>query len=438
MPSPWHIDVSARFPRPDDIVTTLVIAPDFLSHYQPMAAIADALRRSGERVIIATGNAMQPFVARDGFEWRRLDLAAGSNDGVASAIAHDRGDPSSLERFIAATRQGFVATLAFQAAKRSHELLWNPIEVGRAIRTLLEDAEPEHVLVDQVSLVSTLGLLASGRPFTTVVPGHPTQLPVGDEQYGSATTWPQALRPDADELDALARQVERINADVTDAFNGALAQLAPSAAPVDHAFAAHGELVAFHWESDLHDPVRRARLPEHVDLGPLVRQEELPDDYAAVVAGDRPLVVVALGTFLVHRHDVLASAIRAVELAGARAVVAIGDHDPESLGPVPDDWVLARRIPQVALLRHADCIISHGGNGSVQEALAAGVGQVLLPMSTDQMAIAADLERADRAVAADPNRLDVDDLADRLSAVIEHGAWSRTPSSVGELVSRRR
>jgi UDP:flavonoid glycosyltransferase YjiC (YdhE family) len=55
------------------------------------------------------------------------------------------------------------------------------------------------------------------------------------------------------------------------------------------------------------------------------------------------------------------------------------------------------------MLRSADLMIHHGGNNSVQECLAAGVRQLVLPMSTDQFANAADLEHAGFAVAASPN-----------------------------------
>ncbi len=55
------------------------------------------------------------------------------------------------------------------------------------------------------------------------------------------------------------------------------------------------------------------------------------------------------------------------------------------------------------MLRTADLAIHHGGNDSVQECLAAGVRQLILPMSTDQFANAADLERAGLAVATSPN-----------------------------------
>jgi zeaxanthin glucosyltransferase len=415
-------------------MTTLVLAPDFYSHYQPLAAIAAALRRRGERVVVATGPSMGAVADRDGLEWRHLQLAAGSNDGVAAARTHDPGDAGSLDAFIEATRQGFVATLRLQAEKRSRELLWNPVEVGGTILRLLDEVEPDHVVVDQVSLVSTLGLVASGRPFTTVVPGHPTQLPVAGEAYGDAIAWPDALAPDPADLVELAATVRRVNERVTAEFNDALAQLAPAVTPIADAFACHGDRVAYHWEEELHDPARAPHLPaRRADLGPLVRAEVLPPEFAEVVAGRRPLVVVAFGTFLVHRRDVLDLAVRAVERAGARAVVALGPHHPDALGPLPSEWLVAPRIPQVALLEHADLLISHGGNGSVQEALRAGVAQLVMPMSTDQMAVAADLERCGRALAADPNGTTVEELTTAVERLLGRPRPAPVPARIDEL-----
>jgi UDP:flavonoid glycosyltransferase YjiC (YdhE family) len=418
-------------------VTTIVLSPDFLSHYQPLGAIAKELHRRGERVVIATGHTMRPFVEADGLQWCHLDLAAGSNDGIAAAATHDRSEPAALNAFIDATRRGFVATLEFQASKRSRELLWNPIEVGHRIRGLLDEYEPDRILVDQVSLVSTLGVYATGRPFITVVPGHPTQLPVGDELYGNAWKWPDALHPSPDELATLRTTVSRVNASVTEIFNTALEALSTTARAVDDAFAVHGEQVLYHWESELHDPHRIAQLPaRHLDLGPLVRNESLPAEYRAVADGKHPLVMIALGTFLVHRHDVLRAALRAVERTCARAVVAIGDHDPASFGPVPDDWVLARRVPQVALMPFAHCMISHGGNGSTQEALAAGTHHIMIPMSTDQMAIAADLVRVGRGHAADPNNLDIASLADTIEHTLTLDRSEPATSHLNQLATR--
>ncbi len=64
--------------------------------------------------------------------------------------------------------------------------------------------------------------------------------------------------------------------------------------------------------------------------------------------------------------------------------MAIGDQQPGVLGPIPDDWLVRASLPQVALLRHANLLVTHGGNNSVTEALTHGVPMLVLPFSTDQ------------------------------------------------------
>jgi UDP:flavonoid glycosyltransferase YjiC (YdhE family) len=63
------------------------------------------------------------------------------------------------------------------------------------------------------------------------------------------------------------------------------------------------------------------------------------------------------------------------------------------------------------MLRSADLIVHHGGNNSVQESLAAGVRQVVLPFSTDQFSNAADLERIGAADVLPPNEASAAELA---------------------------
>jgi len=63
------------------------------------------------------------------------------------------------------------------------------------------------------------------------------------------------------------------------------------------------------------------------------------------------------------------------------------------------------------MLRGADLIVHHGGNNSAQEALAAGVRQLVLPFSTDQFSNGADLERIGAACVLSPNEATAADLA---------------------------
>lgn len=395
-------------------MSLLVISPEYASHYAPLAVLAGHTRARGERVVVATGPSLRARVDADGFEWRPLRLGAGSNDGVVA-------DGPAIQSFIAATRAGPVATIRCQALDRERDLLWNPERVAGEIGALCTELDPDDVLVDHVSFGSTLAMHATGRPYTTLVPGHPSQLPVGAERYGIPAQWPSCLAPDPLELDELERLVDRVTSAFTDRWNMALAAVAPQKRPVDDAFRVHGRRVLYNSVAALHLAARSEQLPiDHHFVGPLVRSEELPDALRSWLdrTDDRPYVYVALGTFLSHRSDVLATIAGALRDVGARAAIAVGATAPHELGPLPDDWIVAPTLPQVAMLHGADVAIHHGGNNSVQESFAAGVRQLVLPMSTDQFANAADLERCGDGAIASPNDVSSADLAAMIAGLL--------------------
>ena len=395
-------------------MSLLVISPEFASHYAPLAVLAGEALAHGRPVFVATGPSLRARVEADGFEWRPLRLGAGSNAGVVT-------ESPAIRRFIAATRLGPMATIRCQALEREQDLLWNPEGVARDIAVLCADVEPDEVLVDHVSFGSTLAMYATGRPFVTLVPGHPSQLPVGNERYGIPAQWPTGMTPEPDELGALERLVDRVTDAFTARWNAALAEVAPDRPPVDDAFRVRGRRVLYNSVEGLHLATRQELLPrDHRFVGPLVRAEEMPEALGCWLdrRDDRPHAYVALGTFLSLRADVLVRIAAALRHVGARAAIAVGATNPRDLGPIPDDWIVAPTLPQVAMLRGADLAIHHGGNNSVQESLAAGVRQLVLPMSTDQFANAADLERTGAAVVAAPNTSSADDLAVTIDALL--------------------
>lgn len=402
------------------MTTLLVISPDFASHYGPLAVLARAARAGGCRVVVATGPTLRPRVEADGFEWTSLPLGAGSNDGTVAA------DPG-IVAFLAATRDGPAATIRHQALARERDLLWCPELVASRIADVVDRLRPDAVLADHVSFGSTLGLYATGRPFVTLVPGHPSQLPVAGERYGIPARWPTRLRPDPGELAALEALADQVTASLTERWNAALATVAPGRPPVADAFRVHGTRVLYNSPARFHHPGRDRYLPaDHRFVGPLVRSESLPPALARWLdpSDGRPRVYVALGTFLSRRTDVLAVIADALRTVGVRAAIAVGPTptdptaDPTAdptgrrhpLGPIPGHWLVAPTLPQVALVAGADLAITHGGNNSVQEALAAGARQILLPFSTDQFATAADLERTGGATVLAPNEMDRGEL----------------------------
>jgi MGT family glycosyltransferase len=214
------------------------------------------------------------------------------------------------------------------------------------------------------------------------------------------------MQPKADELARQEDITDRVTAKFTALWNAALQEIAPNMTPVKDAFRVHGNQVLYNSPKHYHNVEREAHLPlKHAFVGPLIREEELTQTYQTWLDAndERPTVYVALGTFLSHRDDVLKKLSHALQQTNVRVAMAIGSNLKSDFEPLPTDWLVEASLPQVGLLQGCDLIIHHGGNNSVQEALALGVRQIILPFSTDQFANASDLERSGQAFVMSPN-----------------------------------
>jgi zeaxanthin glucosyltransferase len=395
-------------------LSLLVISPDYASHLLPMATLAKAWADAGERVIVGTGPAVAPIVDRFGFEHALLRLGRGSNAGVIRPEDQPPGESDSLRAFFAATRDGMIPTLMYQADARGDDLLWEPLATATAVLRIVDRVRPDAIVVDHLAFSATLALRAARIPYADVVLGHPTAHPVGDEIYGEAVAWPPAFRPNRGAAAALRRRCAVVRDRFTGTYNDTLLTLDPTADAVPDAFAAHGATVLYNYPEALHDPARTKALPtSRAFLGSLVRPEAAGPDSAAWLDRDdpRPIVYVSFGSFLSARSDVLAKVVDALRDRPLRVALAIGSAPAAAIGPTPADWLVRTYLPQVAILEHASVAVTHAGNNSVTEALTAGVPLVALPFSTDQFAGAASTERAGLGVALDPNSVTADAIA---------------------------
>ncbi|BDZ54472.1 nucleotide disphospho-sugar-binding domain-containing protein [Agromyces marinus] len=407
-------------------MSLLVISPDYASHLLPLATIATAWRNRGERVVVASGPATSGIVEEFGFECHDLRLGRGSNPGVISADAQPADEGDSLRGFFEATRQGAVATLRYQAAERSTDLMWRPVESARATMRAVDEVRPRHVIVDHLAFSARLGLQTAGVPYGDVVLGHPSALPVGDEVYGVPPAWPRAIAPEPAELADLRRLCERVSERFAEEWNLAAAELDPGHVPVEDAFASHGPLVLYNSPAALADDDRLRLLPRHRFLGSTLRSERVDADVVEWVGRSAPYAYVSLGSFLSVRGDVLRRIADALRSLGLPAAIATGSTPAGDLGDLPADWLVRDYLPQVRLLGSAAVAVSHGGNNSVTESIGSGVPLVVLPLSTDQFAGAASVERSGFGVALDPNTATAREIADALRRMLDLPPEART------------
>lgn len=131
------------------------------------------------------------------------------------------------------------------------------------------------------------------------------------------------------------------------------------------------------------------------------------------------VVLVALGTFLSARDDVLRTVVEGVltGLPDTAVVVAAGERTAALADLAGDRAVVVPSVPQQALLEHVDAMVHHGGGNSFTECLRAGVPALLLPFSSDQFSVAYDAQRSGAGVVRDPNTLAPDDVPTALQTL---------------------
>lgn len=107
--------------------------------------------------------------------------------------------------------------------------------------------------------------------------------------------------------------------------------------------------------------------------------------------GDAPIVFTP-GSAMVHGREFFQAAMEACQLLGRRGVLLT--RYPEQLPPaLPPSVRHFDFVPFSALLPRAAALVHHGGIGTLSQGLAAGVPQLIMPMSFDQPDNARRLQR---------------------------------------------
>ena len=136
----------------------------------------------------------------------------------------------------------------------------------------------------------------------------------------------------------------------------------------------------------------RSDLPPHVHfIGPLLAEpddEFMPPRWWPELAGSKPVVLLTQGTVATGPDQLLVPAIRA--LADESVLVIATTAGPTSAlldafgGALPANVRAERFVPYAQLMPHVDLLITNGGYGTVQQALAHGVPIVVAGATEDK------------------------------------------------------
>ncbi|MDT3427431.1 MGT family glycosyltransferase [Paenibacillus forsythiae] len=135
---------------------------------------------------------------------------------------------------------------------------------------------------------------------------------------------------------------------------------------------------AFQLQGDLFD--------EHfLFVGPSIGKRSYNESLPIHENRDRPVLLISLGTIFNPWPEFYQMCIEAFRDSGWQVVMSTGSKiSPESLGDIPDNFIVRQQVPQLEILPHTKLFISHGGMNSTMEAMSFGVPLVVIPQMFEQ------------------------------------------------------
>jgi zeaxanthin glucosyltransferase len=152
------------------------------------------------------------------------------------------------------------------------------------------------------------------------------------------------------------------------------------------------------------------------------------DEVAALEPGDRPLVLMALGSQIYHQPRMYEVVVEASRGQPWQLVLAMGELAARF--DAPEGVRAVGYAPQLALLPRARALVSHGGANSVMEALAFGVPLLVSPICNDQPHNARFVAEAGAGRVCDLAVADVDEVRAHLAALCADGPQRATAGRI--------
>ncbi len=376
----------------------LLAAQPTAGHTNALRAIGYLLRAQGHLVRFAVAAVRPPFAER----WPELVKVAAQ---LPQAIAGDGFELTALRL----APEGLWHAVRLPRARGLDELelalkLFSAGAESQARQLAQAAAESDVVVGDYLMPGAMLAAKVAGKPYVAV---YHSALPFpaeGASPFGSGL-------PD----DAPPDERERAQARLTslcDLFEERLSRAA-RALGIERRTRLFERPISEHLNLLLTVPALEpglAPLEGPIRLvGPCLREIEERDlSHPCLQAlGDRRCgVYVSFGTVFNEQPRLFGTMLDALA-DQPRVVVSAGGSFKQLSARAGPNVHLFAQVPQLAVLERVQLVVTHGGNNTVQETLAAGLPMVVVPFGSDQLVNARRVERLGAGASVLPGRVSV-------------------------------
>jgi MGT family glycosyltransferase len=357
-------------------------------HAFPPVPTAIALRDRGHEVVFRAASGSVDAISRLGIEAAPID---------------PRIEAIPLEDWRARTPIGALIAACETFSRRAHYEIPD-------LQAAIEAERPDLIWVDSNAVGAAVAAEASGIPWAHFMPyphPHPARgVPSFGPGFAPSNSVASRLRDGG--LDAFKRVAFR---------------------PFVRDVNSHRQALGLPVLSSLEDLALVAPLLIQFSAEPFEYQREWPHNVRLVgpalwepparepewlASEDRPIVLVTASTEFQDDAKLIRVALEAFAGRPCAVIATSAAHDPGDF-QVPANARIERFLPHGPIMRRAAVVVSHGGMGTTQKALSAGVPVCTVPFMRDQFEVARRAEHCGGGTILRPNRL----RPDRLRAAVE-------------------
>lgn len=397
--------------------TYLFASQPAMGHLNPMFAIARQLEVRGHRAVFACPSieSVEKAIVAKGYPVAKLPMPLST---IGLAVLH------LTSGFLETT---FAVRMFFAGL----------VPYARALAAVLAEHAPDAVVSDFGFPAAAIAADARGTPHVTVYsaglalpgPGIPplgSGLPIGGE-WGWRGRFCRAVSAWLER--GTDRRVNRARKKL------GLAPIEPGSI----SWLASPWLTLYLTSEAIEAP--RSRVPETgFFIGPCFAGREGRNDASFPfdrLATDRPKVYVSLGTVFNRKPAVFGRILDAHADGRSQLIVSAGGaYDALRARGVPEHVLLFPRVPQVEVLDRVEAVISHGGNNTVNETLAAGRPLLVLPVGGEQGDNACRVEHLGAGLRADLHRSPAEEIGSKVRRLLEEPSFARRARECAEALAR--
>jgi MGT family glycosyltransferase len=403
-----------------DTPRTIVCFPE--GAYGPTnncVGIGDVLRRRGHRVVFVVEESFAGTLEAMGFEERLMRL----------------GPPPAEPEAPGQFWKDFIRDTAPEFRKPTMEQLgsflqptWQALIDGARyveprLAEIFGELEPDVIVEDNVVLFPAI--VASGRPWVRIVSCNPAEirdLAVPPVFSG----YPAADRSGWAEFKA---ERERTHRSMWSEFDAFVQERTGDGLPDLEFMPESPYLNLYLYPAEADYERKRALAPKWQRLDSCVRATDdaydLPEPLASAPGR---LIYLSLGSLGSADVELMQRLIDVVGQTDHRVIVSMGpQHDQLRLA---DNMAGAEFLPQPAILRQVDLVVTHGGNNTVTECFHNGVPMVVLPLFWDQYDNAQRAAELGFGVRLDTYRFENRELTDAIDRLLADDGLRRRLAAI--------